>query len=194
MNHTARWAFVLALMPLAACASNTPPPPPAAPPGPPPLAAGDASFIQTAAQGGMAEIQMAQLAEQNSRSKAVKAYAEQMIKDHTANDDQLKQIATAKGATLPAGVNDDQQKAMTALQGENGRRFDHDYVAAQVEDHTAMLSTFQTEAASGTDADLKSFAAQTVPVVQEHLTEAQKLSSPARHGTMRHRHRHSNAS
>jgi putative membrane protein len=193
MNRYARWGFAIALMPLAACASHTPPATPPAPPGPPPLAASDAAFIQTAAQGGMAEIQTGQLAEQTSKSRAVKAFAEHMIKDHTANNDQLKQIATTKGATVPASVNDEQQATMTKLQGEKGRKFDHDYIAAQVQGHEQMLSAFQTEASSGTDPDLKSFAAQTVPVIQEHLKDAEKLAGPA-HGKMMHHHHKSSAS
>ena len=185
MNRYARWGFALALMPLAACASNPPAP---APPPPPPLAASDASFIQTAAQGGMAEVQMAQLADQNSNSKAVKAFADQMIKDHAAANDQLKQIATNKGATVPAGVSDDQQKTMTMLQGEKGRKFDHDYIADQIADHQEMLMVFQAEAASSTDSDLKSYASATAPTIQEHLTEAKKLARPMRHHRMMHHH------
>lgn len=184
MNRYTRWGLALALMPLAAC-STTPVAPPM-PPGPPPLAAADASFIQTAAQGGMAEVQMAQVADQNSMRRSVKAYADHMIKDHTAANDQLKQIATTKGATVPASVSDEQQKMLTMLQGEKGRKFDHDYIMAQIDDHKQMLMLFQTEAASGTDPDLKSFAAQTAPTVQEHLTEAQKLSALGGHRMMRH--------
>ena len=190
MNRFARWGLTLALLPLAACASNPPPAPPAAPSVPPPLSAADASFVQMAAQGGMAEIQMGQLADSTSKSKAVKAYAEQMIKDHTTANDQLKQIATAKGAVLPTGVNDEQQKTMTMLQGEKGRKFDHDYIASQVEDHTTMVSTFQTESTSSSDPDLKNFAATTLPIVQEHLTEAQKLAAPTSHKMMHHHHKH----
>jgi putative membrane protein len=193
MNRYARWGFAIALMPLAACASNTPPAAPAAPPGPPPLAASDAAFIQMAAQGGMTEIQLGQLAEQTSKSRAVKAFARHMIKDHTANNDQLKQIATTKGATVPTSLNDQQQATMTKLQGEKGRKFDHDYIASQVQGHEQMLSAFQTEASSGGDPDLKSFAAQTVPVIQEHLKDAEKLAGPMHHGMMHH-HRKSSAS
>ncbi len=194
MNRIARWGFAAALMPLAACASSTPPAAPVAPPGPPPLAAADASFIQMAAQGGMAEVQMGQLAEQTSKSRAVKAYADQMIKDHTPNNDQLKQLATSKGATLPTALSDEQQKTLTMLQGEKGRKFDHDYLQAQVQGHTEMLGTFQTEAASGTDPDLKSFAASTTPVVQDHLTKAQKLASGPMHHKMMHHHHVTSAS
>ena len=194
MNRLTRWGLLLALAPLAACASNPPPAAPAAPPVPPPLASGDANFVQVAAQGGMAEVQMGQLAEQTSKSSKVKAYAEQMIKDHTPANEQLKQLATAKGATVPAGLSDEQNKTLTMLQGEKGRKFDHDYAAAQVQGHSDMLSTFQTEASSGTDPDLKSFAAQTVPTIQQHLTDAQKLAAAPMHHRMMKHHRQTSAS
>ncbi len=194
MNRFARWSLVAALMPLAACASNPPPAAPAAPPGPPPLASADASFIQMAAQGGMAEVQMGELAQQNSKSRAIKAYGDHMIKEHTPDNDQLKQLATSKGATMPTTLSDEQQKTLDMLKGEKGSKFDHDYLAAQVEGHTAMLSTFQNEAASGTDPDLKSFASTTTPTVQEHLTEAQKLQPPMHHRMMMHHHHKTSAS
>ena len=194
MNRLTRWGLLLALAPLAACASTPPPAPPAAPPAPPPLASNDASFVQMAAQGGMAEVQMGQLADQTSKSKKVKMFAEQMVKDHTPANEQLKQLATAKGATLPTGLSDEQNKTLTMLQGEKGRKFDRDYAAAQVQGHSDMLEAFQTEAASGTDPDLKSFAAQTVPTIQQHLAEAKTLNAAPMHHKMMKHHRQTSAS
>ena len=189
MNRMTRWGLLLALAPLAACASNPPPATPAAPPAPPPLSSADANFVQVAAQGGMAEVQLGQLADQTSKNSKIKMFAEQMVKDHTAANDQLKQLATAKGATVPTSLSDEQNKSLTMLGSEKGHKFDRDYAANQVQDHTDMLGTFQTEAASGTDPDLKSFAAQTVPTIQQHLTEAKKLSmSPMHHKMMKHHH------
>ena len=190
MNRYARWGFALVILPVAACADNTPAAP-VAPPAPPPLAAADATFIQDAAQGGMAEIQAAQLAQTTSHSPKVKAYAQKMITDHTQADDQLKQIAMSKGATLPTAVNDMEMQQMTTLQGEKGRKFDHDYLADQVMDHSQMVQVFQTEAQSGTDPDLKKYAADTLPTVQAHLDQANaltKTSSPAHKG-MHRRHK-----
>lgn len=189
MNRYARWGFALAFLPLAACA-GTPPPPAAAPapPGPPPLAAADATFIQDAAQGDLAEVQEAQLALTKTHSPKVKAFANKMIADHTANTDQLKQIATAKGATLPTAPNDMQMQQMTALQADMGRKFDHDYIADQITDHTMMLQMFQTEATSSTDPDLKKFAADTTPIIQSHLDMAKAITKPMHKGMMHHHH------
>lgn len=187
MTRHTYWGAALLLLPFAACASNTPPPP-AAPPAPPPLAASEASFVQTAAQGGMAEVQMGKLAEQKSKSQAIRQFADKMVTDHTANDQQLQQIAQSKGAVLPTDLDADQQSTLTKLQGESGRTFDRDYVASQVQGHNAMLSALQTEAASGTDPDLKKFASDTVPIVQQHLDAAKALQAGAHHRMIHRRH------
>ncbi len=177
MNSLIRWGFALALLPIAACSSPPPPPPVAsAPPPPPPLSATDAAFVQQAASGGVAEIQAAQVALTNSQRSSVKQFAQRMITDHTKADQQLAAIVQSKGAALPTDPDPSQAAMITKLQGEKGRRFDTDYLHGQVDAHAAMLQVMKNEAANGTDPDLKAFAAQTVPVVQSHLTQAERIS------------------
>ncbi len=139
------------------------------------LSPGDKTFVMKAAQGGVAEVQMAQLAEQKSSSDEVKKFAQQMIDDHTPNNEQLVKLATAKGLTPPTDPNAMQQKMLTRLQGLDGSRFDKAYVNVQVKAHTMMLKTMRMEARNGKDSELKSFADQTVPTVEHHLTMAQGL-------------------
>ena len=188
MNRYVRWGFALAVLPLAACADTTPKPATAAPAGPPPLASSDTTFITDAAQGGMAEIQAAQLAQTTSHNPKIKSFAARMISDHTQADDQLKQIATAKGATMPTAPNDMETQQFTALQALKGRAFDKQYIQDQIADHQQMLQEFQTEAQSSPDTDLKTFAANTVPIVQSHLDAANALAKPVAHKYMHHHH------
>jgi len=161
----------------------TPPVPPtsqAEPASPAPMAAANLSasdkmFVTKAAQGGLAEVQMAQLAQQKASSDDVKKFAQSMIDDHTPNNEQLMKLATAKGLTPPTDPNAMQQKKLTQLQGLSGAKFDKAYVNVQVMAHSMMLKEMQKEARSGKDADLKSFADQTVPTVEHHLSMAQGL-------------------
>jgi len=187
MNRFVRWGFALAILPVAACADNKPPPAPAAPPAPPPLSSADATFVQMAAQGGMAEIQAGQLALQNAKGPKVKSFAQKMISDHTAANDQLKQLVSSKSVTLPTAPNDMEAQAIAKLQPEKGWKFDRDYIANQVEGHEAMLQAFQTEEQSGTDPDLKKFASDTLPVIQQHLQMAQGLETKAAHHMRHHK-------
>ena len=175
MNRMIRWGFALALLPVAACSSNTPAPVAEAPPAPA-LAPVDQTFVTMAAQGGMAEVQMATLAQTNARSPRVKSFASEMIKDHSAANDQLMKLAQAKGVTPPTDLTDTQNQQKTMLTGEKGAKFDRDYMHGQVADHQAMVQAFQEEAQNGQDPDIKAFAANTVPTIQQHLTEAQRAS------------------
>ncbi len=176
MNRIARWGFALALLPVAACSSNPPAPPPMAEAPPPALAPVDQTFLTMAAQGGMAEVQLATLAQTNARSPRVKAFANEMIKDHGAANDQLLKIEQAKGVTPPTDLNEMQNQQKTMLTAEKGAKFDRDYMHGQIADHQAMIQAFQDESTNGQDPEIKAFAASTLPTIQQHLAEAQKAS------------------
>jgi putative membrane protein len=171
MNRPLRWAFALALLPIAACSSNPPPPAaPPAPPAPPPLAAADQTFVNAAASSDATEIAAGQLAQSQSHSPRIKHFAAQMVADHTKTTQQLTTILQSKGVT-PTATPDDLSK----LQNETGRKFDRDYAHEQVAAHMAAVQVFQAEIANGQDADLKNFAQTTLPTIQHHLAEAKRL-------------------
>jgi predicted outer membrane protein len=127
------------------------------------------------ARGNMAEISLSQVAVTRSQNEAVRQFAQMMVTDHTAAGNELQSIATSKSITLPTAMDQKHQSAMTKLGAETGTEFDRDYMKQMVNDHEKMLSLLQKEANSGTDADLKAFAAKTAPTVQSHLTAARSL-------------------
>jgi putative membrane protein len=139
------------------------------------LSVADKAFVEKAAQGGLAEVAAAKLAQQKTQSDGVKQFAQKMVDDHTQNNDQLEKLATAKGLTPPTDPSAMQQKQMSRLEGLDGAKFDRAYLRDQVKDHQAMLRLMEREASHGADPDLKSFAQQTATAVREHLTMAQQL-------------------
>jgi putative membrane protein len=143
------------------------------------LSAADKKFIMKAASAGMAEVQAAQLAQQKSQDGKVKDFAAKMITDHTANNTQLSTLAGQKGVTVPTALDDKDQAEIDKLTKLDEPKFDKVYLKGQVKDHKGMLELLKKEAKSGKDADLKSFAEQTIPVVQSHLdmAKADKSSS-----------------
>lgn len=137
----------------------------------------DAVFAMKAAQGGMAEVQLGQLAAQKATSPDVKSFAQMMVDDHTKANDNLKSVASQEGMTLPAAPNAKDQALITKLQNESGAKFDHDYVKAMVKDHQEDVKEFQKESANGADPQIKNFASQTLPVLQTHLQKIQSIQS-----------------
>ena len=181
-----RWGYVLALAPLAACASNPPPAPPTPPP--PPLASNDAAFVNGIAEASLTEIAEAQLALQMSKSTKIKQYAQQMITDHTKLNDELAPIAQAHGVSLPTTPSAEQQQEISALQGMHGYGFSHAYVADQITGHQQALQLVQMEASDGTDPALKQYAETGAPIIQSHLQMAQALEMHGGHHRMYHHH------
>lgn len=141
----------------------------------PTLSTSDATFMTTATRGGLAEVQMAQLAARNGRSPAVKRFAAKMQEDHGRANQEMLALAQRKQITPPDSIGADQQQTYDSLAKLRGRAFDRAYAQAMVADHQEDLRAFQEEAQNGTDPEVKAFAARHVPVLQEHLRMAQQL-------------------
>ena len=137
------------------------------------MSASDTHFLKKAAQGGMAEVQLGQLALQKASSPDVKTFAQHMVDDHTKANDELKGVASKEGMSLPASGNAKDQALMSKIQNLSGAQFDKAYMKAMVKDHEEDVKEFQKEANAGGDPGLKDFASKTLPILQNHLQMAQ---------------------
>ena len=135
----------------------------------------DAKFATQAAVGGMAEVELGKLALQKSSNAQVKEFATMMVNDHGKANTELMEIAAAKNITLPSTVDDDHKKKMDDLSKKSGSDFDKAYVDAMVDGHKSTLKLMEDESKDGADAELKTFATKTAPVVQTHLTMINKI-------------------
>lgn len=134
----------------------------------------DKKFAGAAAQGGMMEVMMGQLAASNAGNAAVKTLGEMMVKDHGKANDELKKWASTAGYTLPTGLDAEKQRQYDDLKAKKGSEFDRAYTDLMVNDHEKDIAEFKKQAAEGTDASLKSFASQTLPTLEHHLAESKK--------------------
>lgn len=134
----------------------------------------DTAFAQKAAQGGMAEVKLGQLAVQNGASDQVKQFGQRMVDDHSKAGDELMGLAAQENLTLPMSLDAKDQTTVSRLQNLTGAAFDKAYLRQMVKDHQADIADFRKEAESGADPGLKSFATRTLPTLQEHLRMAQE--------------------
>jgi putative membrane protein len=137
----------------------------------------DTAFAMKAAEGGLTEVKLGQLAAEKATNLDVKAFGQQMVDDHTKANTELKSVAGAQGMTLPTELNAKHQAMYTKLQNTSGAEFDHMYVRSMVKDHEEDVKDFQKEANSGKDPQIKDFASKTLPVLQGHLEKVKALQS-----------------
>jgi putative membrane protein len=146
----------------------------------PSVSSSDKKFVEKAAQGGMAEVELGQLAAQRAQSDEVKQFAQRMVTDHTAANDKLKQVASQKGIALPGDLDSSSRREFDKLQKLSGNKFDREYMSHMVSDHKKDVKEFESESKSAKDADIKTFAATTLPTLQDHLKMAQSAEAAAK--------------
>jgi len=136
---------------------------------------GDATFVQKAGEGGMAEVELSKIAESNAKSADVKKFATQMVHDHTANNKELATIAAKENITVPKSLDSEHAALRDKLKGEKGADFDRDYIEAMRSDHQKMIDLLKSSESTVTTEDLRTFIKKTEPVVEHHLSMAQNI-------------------
>lgn len=130
-------------------------------------------FVQMAAISNMFEIQSSMMARSAARSEEVKSFAEQMIIDHTKAGEDL---AAASDTAPPETLDAKHQGMLDELQGLEGAELDRKYVELQVAAHEEAVALFTAYSQNGEDEELRAFAAETLPVLQQHREHIDEIA------------------
>ena len=136
------------------------------------VSSADAGFLKKAAQAGLAEVQLAELAQRKALHEEVKQFADRMVADHRKANEDLMGLAASKRVPLPTEVDDKHRKELGRLEKLVGPDFDRAYMKMMVDDHGRVVRDFEHQAKSARDAEVREFAAKTLPVLQGHLSAA----------------------
>jgi putative membrane protein len=139
----------------------------------------DRLFVQLAGQGGLAEVQMARLANTKAGHSAVKDFAQRMVDDHSRANARLEQTARQAGLPLPTQPAPDQRAMHERLSALSGPAFDQAYLRNQLVEHQKTVQLLQWHMGSGQTAPLQQFAAETLPTVLDHLAHVRQLIEQA---------------
>lgn len=147
----------------------------------------DEKFMRDAAEGGVSEIDLGKLAQEKGQSPEVKEFGKRMVEDHSKANEELKQLATREHINLPTNVYRKDADLHRRLQKLSGPAFDKAYADAMVKDHEEDIATFKQEASSGQKSSLQQFAQQTLPTLEAHLKDAQRMQASVSHETAQRR-------
>ena len=146
------------------------------------FAATSNDFVDSAAAGGIAEIETSRLALEKSKSADIKAFANMMITDHSKANDQLAALAKKNDIEVPDTTTLVKQ-AKEKILDMRDESFDAAYANNQVKAHEDTIELFKKEANTVTDdrikgaPDLKGFAQKMLPALEKHLEMAKKLQA-----------------
>jgi putative membrane protein len=139
----------------------------------------DSAFYKNAAEGGISEVELGNLAQKKSNNDSVKEFGAMMVKDHTAANDKLKTVAASKNISLPTSASVGQMATKAKLEVLSGDAFDKSYIKGMIKDHEEDIAMFKKEAASGQDPDAKAFAVATLPTLRAHLKKIKSIAAAA---------------
>jgi len=135
------------------------------------------SFVKTAASANAFEIETSKLAEKDASSADVKAFAKDMIKDHTRIGKHFEKALSKGKVTAPSGaeLRPDDQAKLDQLKGLSGDAFQAKYLELQTAAHKDAVALFTEYSKSGDNKALKTFAKETLPVLEKHEKHVEKL-------------------
>ena len=135
----------------------------------------DSKFAVNAANGGLLEVAMGQMALSKSQNPRIKAFGSMLVTDHTKANNELKALAANKNIAIPASLGEEEQKHVGSMKEKAGKDFDKDFMSMMVDDHKKDISEFEHAADKASDIDLKSFASSTLPTLRMHLDSAKAI-------------------
>jgi putative membrane protein len=138
----------------------------------------DRAFMQMAARANMTEAHIGQMAETQASESQVKDFGQTLIHDHTDAYTQLTALAAKTGESIPKGIDVRKISTVEQLMKLKGKRFDHQFVQAEIRDHEKAIADFKREAQHGQDPDVKAYASKMIPVLEGHLRQAKALVKP----------------
>jgi putative membrane protein len=133
------------------------------------------SFLVHVADAGMAEVQMGKDAQSKAVNARVKAFADMMVRDHSAGNDQVKSLASQRNVVLPDSVSEDHMKMMNDLKKKTGKDFDKAYMDDMVKGHEKVVDMLEKSNDKVNDTEVKTFINNTLPKIKEHLDSAKAI-------------------
>jgi putative membrane protein len=134
-------------------------------------------FAVKAANGGLLEVQLGQLAQERGTSQRVKDFGAMMVRDHSKANDELKGLAQSKNITLPDSVGNDYRDHIEDMRKLSAKEFDKHYIDMMVDDHDEDVEMFEKASGNLTDPDLKTWASNTLPTLRAHKDSARAIQA-----------------
>jgi putative membrane protein len=133
-----------------------------------------ATFVKKAGLGGMTEVEVAKLVSSKTQNPEIRAFAQKMVKDHSAANQELAALAKSKGLPVPASLDAEHKAVIQKLSAKSGTDFDAAYSQQMKADHEKTIALFEG-ATKSSDLDLAAFAKKTLPTLKEHQHLADAL-------------------
>lgn len=135
----------------------------------------DYVFIRKAIEAGKAEIKMGAAAKSNSTNPEIIDFGKMIEEDHLVLNEKLRNIARQRDVEFSEQLSGESNFVYDKLKNLNGVGFDREFVTVMIKDHERIFDLFTHQAHDGKDMELKSFAKEALPNIENHLKQIKKI-------------------
>jgi len=133
------------------------------------------TFLVKAANNGMEEVQLGEIAGQKAVNQRIKDFSAMLKQDHTSVNDQVKLLASRRNVTLPTTVGDAEKKDIDDLNKKSGADFDRAYMKSIIKEHNDAIDLFEKASGKVNDTEVKTFIDNTLPKLRNHRDSAKAI-------------------
>lgn len=135
----------------------------------------DADFAVKAAEGGLFEVQLGEIAAGRALNQDVKEFANSMVTDHGMANQELASLARQKNIVLPTALSRDNQEDLREFNEMPAADFDEEYIERMIDDHERTIKLFERASSQSPDSGIKAFATKQLPILKKHLEHARSI-------------------
>ncbi len=136
------------------------------------------TFMTSAIQGDLAEIQAGKLAQQKGTNEQVKSFGQMLVNDHQADEQKASQVANQVGVNPPTEPSRQQRSDYDRLSSLSGPAFDRQFASMMVADHRKTINNYRRQ--SRMKDSVGQYAKQSLPTLEKHLRAAERLERSGR--------------
>ena len=144
------------------------------------LTPNEKDFIEFAGEFNLTIVRLGELAQQEALSPKLKEWGRMMQQEHSADLKKLAAVAQKAGGITPEKLDAVHQSQLKRLESAKGAAFDREFLKTVINDHQKALTSFRRESDSGINKNLKAYASQTLPILEQHLKNAKAISAPGK--------------
>jgi putative membrane protein len=132
-------------------------------------------FVDDASAGSMMEVELGKIAQKKAMAQQVRDYGKMMEKDHGDASNKLKTALQTLSLNIPATLDKDHQDKVDNMNKKTGKEFDKEYIDEMVRDHKDDVEDFEDAQKNLPSGELRTWVENTLPVLRQHLIQAETL-------------------
>lgn len=125
-------------------------------------------FVQSVARHDMLQMALGELAREESNAPTVKDLGRRMVANHTAIQVIIAKLAKSEGVALPDSLPAEDQALIAKFASMQRVEFAKAYATLMADRNGQMLAMFKWQCENCTEPEIKTFAAQTMPIMGTH--------------------------